>query len=240
MKYVIIMAFNLIFILTIISIVESNNGEKLLKAIPSHIKQSEIGEYCDYNTDCIDFHGLCVDNKCNCESNYKLINGKCEQFDCGSDTDCQEYDINRECDTSYGRCVCKIGFNENYYNQKCKHFCSSHSDCSAVNQICVNNECKCKPNYQLDISRSYCTYFACQKNSDCWSIDNRRVCSDGQCVCDKYYLENDSTMKCVIGGNSNSWLWFVVAFLCVGLVLTIYYVRRRRFRDGFVKLPQSV
>jgi hypothetical protein len=239
-KYMLIMALNIVLILTIITIIESNNGQKLMDAIPTHIRISEIGDYCNYNTDCIDFHGLCVDNKCKCEPNFKLINGKCEEFSCSSDTECQKYDSNRECHTSYGKCVCKIGFNEFYYNQKCNPFCASHSDCAGINQVCVDSQCKCKPNYQLDLARSYCTYFRCHKNSDCWSIDNRRVCIDGECVCDNLYTENYKTMKCVVGGNSNSLLWILMAFVCVGLVLGIYYMRRRRYRDGFVRVPQNV
>jgi uncharacterized membrane protein YgcG len=74
-------------------------------------------------------------------------------------------------------------------------FCSSINDCSKLNQICFNNECKCGPNYKFNSLLGICVYFKCFEDIDCQEFDKNQVC-ENSCVCKQKYIRNVSTKFC--------------------------------------------
>ncbi len=43
----------------------------------------------------------------------------------------------------------------------------SDSICSAIYMRCVDNECKCAPNYKYNVNTNECEYFRCNSSSKC-------------------------------------------------------------------------
>lgn len=211
-------------------------------------QMSAINGHCKYNTDCVDFFTVCFDGKCVCEANYKYNKEYCEPFKCSDDNQCQNYDHNRICNKTSSECVCRLGLSEYYYNGKCQNHCDDNIVCN-VNQFCHNNICKCRLNYILN-SDNFCEHFRCRKNSDCWTVDNNRICVNGECVCVAKHYEDYQSMKCVRNhflipppDARHSWtsLWLIIVSLSVGAVVAVLYLRHKKnqMRNGFASLPQN-
>ncbi len=74
-------------------------------------------------------------------------------------------------------------------------FCDSIQDCSDSNQICLNKECKCGPNYKFNSLLRICVNFKCVNDLDCQEFDNNQVCNNS-CICNRKYIRNVSTNLC--------------------------------------------
>lgn len=55
--------------------------------------------------------------------------------------------------------------------------CFSNSECSGVFQKCVDNWCRCTPNYRWDNKFGLCTYNVCKTDRDCQDYDKYRFCN---------------------------------------------------------------
>ncbi len=87
-------------------------------------------------------------------------------------------------------------------------FCESIRDCSDSNQICLNKECKCGPNYKFNLLLKICVNFKCVNDLDCQQFDKNQVCNNScNCYkCDKKYIRNVSTNLCSVIRETNSYL----------------------------------
>ncbi len=159
---------------------------------------------CSFSSDCHgygDEYQVCVDNLCQCRSNfnYKLdsTHQECDYFFCKSDGDCEDYDKNRICREE---CICSTDFVEEYDTKKCIGMktknCTSYNDCDQ-NQFCINNQCRCQPNYQYSAETEKCEYHLCQYRDDCNQHDSNSECfNDGSCRCDSSYVLDPKTKIC--------------------------------------------
>jgi hypothetical protein len=112
-------------------------------------------------------------------------------------------------------------------------YCKRNSDCSDLNENCVDNECRCAPNYKYNYLSHSCQYSSCTWNSDCQTYDYNRYCSYGTCYCySGYYADYSNGQKCTtINAYSYdfTWVWILVAIvIMLKIFFIIYYVRRRR------------
>ena len=94
---------------------------------------------------------ICAKSRCRCLPDYRFnaTSMVCEKSTCATDEECQEYDTYREC--SSGKCECKVNFSPDILDsQLCKRItdsCLYDSSCATANEVCVKNQCKCKPDY---------------------------------------------------------------------------------------------
>jgi hypothetical protein len=65
--------------------------------------------------------------------------------------------------------------NSSYYLE----YCYSGSSCSGIYARCVDNQCRCAPNYKHNTDTYQCENFKCTLDSDCWNYDYNRYCSYG-------------------------------------------------------------
>ncbi len=109
-------------------------------------------------------------------------------------------------------------------------YCEWNSDCSGIHTRCVDNQCKCAPNYKYNFITNECEYFRCTSSYECWEYDFERYCSYGTCYCNSgYYADFSNGEKCTkINTYDFTWVWILVA---IGIILTIsfiiFYVRKR-------------
>lgn len=190
--------------------------------------------FCYQNFEC-GLNEVCAFETCRCKANYKRNGGYCQRTTCKSNADCWSYDYNRICN-SYGLCDCKYGFAPDAYNDLCEPSCTT---ICGLNEVCVENTCRCKPNYNRDQRWGVCTHFLCRKNSDCYNNhDIHRECVDGLCKCKDGYTENDIDLVCVCGDSYSSYLWFLLILPFI-LVAFVVYCRRTR-KKSLAPIPSLV
>jgi hypothetical protein len=118
--------------------------------IESNIKSSSIiGISCKSWTDCHQSQ-FCVNNKCECEPNYKYDNlsNICKYKWCRFYWDCRKYFFGKfEREKHYA-----INQKTNFCNtrvvlsRKIDYDCTNSGD---YNQICIDSDCERKPNFQM-------------------------------------------------------------------------------------------
>lgn len=173
------------------------NFSAITSTTESYSTQSDgNNDYCDINKDC-SHDRVCVDNYCRCRPNHKWDSERrtCESYNCRSNTECQSYDPNRECNDEYpfnrligSKCICKYGYEEDQKNQKCRKFCLYNYQCdsNALTQetnymTCLDYVCQCKPNFRFNTTTNKCDYFECTKDAECWGNgDDYRECASGK------------------------------------------------------------
>jgi hypothetical protein len=62
-------------------------------------------------------------------------------------------------------------------------YCSWITDCSDLNQKCVDFECRCRANYKYNPGSRKCEYFKCSNSYECQTYDSNRYCNSGKCEC---------------------------------------------------------
>jgi hypothetical protein len=198
-----------------------------------------VEKSCNSIADC-GSNQFCVKNLCECQPNYVFNNftNSCEFKSCNYDEDCNQFDSNRICNTVDGMCdscktYYKIDTNTQFCNTTVGRYCLSNSDCTNYgdnNQVCVDGNCMCKPNYKLDTDLGYCSHHDCIYDSDCQTYDKHRICNFFSCQCDTNYKEDSLTKKCNYYSNSYQLFWLIlipVPIICV--IIAIYLVNKRRF-----------
>ncbi|XP_057337116.1 prion-like-(Q/N-rich) domain-bearing protein 25 [Microplitis mediator] len=172
-----------------------------------------LGEHCMVSEECAVDDSTCVNNKCQCQSNFNPFDKSlCIRIDptkfCFNDQDCQEIQFSR-CE-GY-RCLCK----KNYFPLKSRlcvpmlgGFCRKNSDCIVDKSICEYSSCKCKRHYTAE-GRHMCKPITlgkrCEEDKDCETIPNA-ICSENKiCVCDaNNYAWNISRCTPMLGGSCSA------------------------------------
>jgi hypothetical protein len=168
---------------------------------------------------------VCVDKKCRCKPDYRWERDQCKKMTkCSENNDCQDYDLNRNCDSFngiilcyvktifiellfnfhflIGKCVCKFGYKEQYESKKCieEDECVDSLDCSMNKPRCSGGKCQCWSGYTYDYSLDSCEY------SVSWA----------------YYL------------------WFLMIIPIAIVAFSIYFIcRRRRMTPGAVIISNN-
>ncbi len=193
---------------------------------------------------------FCTKNLCECQPNYEFDDSSlCKFKPCSYDSDCNQFDSNRICNSANGKCEScktyyKIDESTKFCNTTVGKYCSSIYDCIEYqdnNQVCVDNKCYCKQNYKLDTNSVYCSYHSCLHDSDCQTYDKHRICNEGSCECENDYKEDSSSLKCTYGStingsdesnnNGNIWtIFFIITLilLLISVVGTYYYVVKKK------------
>jgi hypothetical protein len=129
-------------------------------------------------------------------------------------------------------------------------YCYWNSDCLGFNTKCVDNKCRCAPNYKYNgLSRS-CQYFSCIWNSDCQTYDYNRYCSSGYCYCySSYYSDYSNGDKCKYSYTPSysytysydyTWVWILVGIVIpLKIALLVIYIQRRRRLVTVVRANQQ-
>ncbi|XP_057333197.1 protein crumbs-like [Microplitis mediator] len=169
-----------------------------------------LGEYCSTNGSCATENSNCIDNRCQCKSQFiPLSSNKCitairEKF-CHTNNDCSEIK-NAEC-TEEKKCSCKLNhaiMNEMACEPLLGELCTTNRDCITANSVCNINKCQCN-RYYVAKSKNQCEPFTlgkpCENNMECFQIPNA-VCSLKKiCDCDKnHYAMDDQTCLPILGG----------------------------------------
>ncbi len=112
-------------------------------------------------------------------------------------------------------------------------YCYWSSDCLDFKTKCVDNKCRCAPNYKYDYSSQSCQYSSCTWNSDCQTYDYNRYCNYGTCYCySGYYADYSNGQKCTYSYSYDyTWVWILVGIVIpLKIAILIFYIRRRRRR----------
>ncbi|XP_008547776.1 prion-like-(Q/N-rich) domain-bearing protein 25 isoform X2 [Microplitis demolitor] len=149
-----------------------------------------LNEFCIDNRDCIVKNSICVDHKCKCNSNFtSKSNNACEPLYlgrfCELDEDCDDI---RHAKCSNNKCSCRA--NNVGLIKECvplvNAFCWNDESCYTNNSVCIDNTCRCKPNFTLTPDKqclpSYLGTY-CKSDLDCRAIKNARCSPNNQCVC---------------------------------------------------------
>ena len=156
---------------------------------------STYGIVCSDSTYCYGFtyaDEKCVDSVCECSPNYKYDtqSGRCLQYSCSNDIECRTYDNNRHC--MRGQCECSHNFKANHTNgDKCdknkvlniksntyNKICFADYTCSESYQRCIDNYCKCKPDYVWDETDQRCKRFTVQTRRVLIALQMRTIRGD--------------------------------------------------------------
>ncbi|XP_014299519.1 prion-like-(Q/N-rich) domain-bearing protein 25 isoform X2 [Microplitis demolitor] len=155
-----------------------------------------LGEFCWRNELCATENSLCINNECQCKSNYLRQSNQCIQMTLGShcknDDACSEVEFSKCTDD-----ICKCSFNYTQIDSRlCAPllggFCQISDDCVSFNALCIHKICKCPP-YFVETSDDKClpAYFkmACTSNEECTRHMKYSKCSSmNMCVCLKTYF----------------------------------------------------
>jgi len=158
------------------------------------------GISCGSDAECSGPNLVCINSKCECNTNYKWdsTERKCQYFDCYHDTDCRAYDNNRVCDLKNNTCVCNKGFTiykgcPDYDSVICQkiqnkinNYCLKDDECQCrgdMNQVCANKldsfgHCKCRPDFRWFSALQLCVNASfCYDSNYCQNFPNDRICS---------------------------------------------------------------
>ncbi|CAG5093662.1 Protein of unknown function [Cotesia congregata] len=161
-----------------------------------------LGGYCSNDRQCVPDNSLCVDNLCQCKTNFApiahynsvnnyqtmlLLSVPLGRY-CRADSECIDKK-HRECSRD-NKCVCKpnhISVNESTCLPVLDGFCITDDDCQPENSFCSNYYCRCKPDF-LAISGDLCVLndlaITCNYLNDCNSFGDYAICSSkNQCEC---------------------------------------------------------
>ena len=162
----------------------------LIILIQQTVSLSKYMKYCISDEYCQSESGLiCKSSICVCATHYNSTSQRCEERRCTTQLDCFTNDKYSMCRN--GRCVCNDRFVLSS-NGKCNirasvnKLCSYSIDC-ALNERCVDNTCRCDPDYHFDTFTNSCQYFNCVTSQiNCSTpYDPHRECSPvrGSCIC---------------------------------------------------------
>jgi hypothetical protein len=110
-------------------------------------------------------------------------------------------------------------------------YCDWNSDCLGFDTKCVDNKCRCAPDYKYDYLSQSCQYCLCTSDSDCQTYDYNRYCSFHHCYCySGYYTDYSNGQKCTYSYDY-TWVWILVGIIIpLKIAILIFYIRRRRRR----------
>ncbi|XP_074095247.1 uncharacterized protein LOC141524953 [Cotesia typhae] len=160
-----------------------------------------IGEFCNSNRECGITNSECVNNKCQCKTQYLpyFNNSECQLAYLGMFCEDSVYCENRIKNTICNDNICEC--NANYFSwedNSCRSlsdlFCENDDKCLKLNALCIDNICHCKPDTVLMKGKCLPRYLGrtCEKTSDCFNI-KYSVCLRNQCICnDGFSLLNQS------------------------------------------------
>jgi hypothetical protein len=61
--------------------------------------------------------------------------------------------------------------------------CNIKTDCSSITEddkvVCVDEVCRCEPNYHWDSTKKICTEYKCKVDTECRDYDINRKCDKG-------------------------------------------------------------
>ncbi len=142
----------------------------------SKICKISVEKPCNSIDDCGN-NQFCAKNLCECQPNYVFDDSLklCRFKSCSHNSDCNQFDSKRICNTANGMCdscnsYYKIDQNTKFCNTTIGKYCSSSYDCTKYydyNQVCVDNQCYCRQNYKLDMDSVFCSYYFCSQDSEC-------------------------------------------------------------------------
>ncbi|XP_053598425.1 cell death abnormality protein 1 [Microplitis demolitor] len=161
-----------------------------------------IGEYCEHDSECFVNGTFCIRNKCSHDpSSISKDNQKHSlpslNEPCKHNADCNE--IKNAVCSENKKCVCKPYYSQ-YNRTRCtslsQDFCSKNRDCLVENSACIDNFCKCKPNF-IKASNHLCILQSSEKfcltDQDCSDLLHTYCSNDRKCVCESNYFSFGST-----------------------------------------------
>ena len=101
--------------------------------------------------------------------------------------------------------------------------------------VCVDSQCYCQPEYQLNPIQKTCIFKMCFSDPDCYTTqDIMRRCVNNNCICDTSYVEDwTNGRKCIYKISVWYWVWvFILVPIAVGVTLFIYLRRRKRMQQA--------
>ncbi|XP_057324142.1 prion-like-(Q/N-rich) domain-bearing protein 25 isoform X1 [Microplitis mediator] len=162
---------------------------------------SILDEICLTNKQCAIKNSYCLNNRCQCRFNFVPVSSKqCAPMSLKRNCECHHdcHNIKNSKCSKNRMCIC----NPNYVavNNVCapilNGFCSTGEVCATTNTICIDNRCKCKPNYQLQPNNDCIPVHlqgSCKLDSDCRLIENSKCSEKKKCICDVSYVKKNET-----------------------------------------------
>lgn len=116
-----------------------------------------------------------------------------------------------------------------------QEYCNTNLVCVGQYQVCYENICYCKVNYQCRYEGCY--YYSCDSDYNCWNYDRNRVCISGSCVCTPGYTADNTeaqvcrdyrtttirttTLKAIKIEYPLLWLWIALPIVIFILIVTV-------------------
>ncbi|CAD6244809.1 GSCOCG00013482001-RA-CDS, partial [Cotesia congregata] len=167
-----------------------------------------LGRQCTKFSDCAPNNAICYGGICECDEYFisksddkclpTLLQKKCRYLD-----DCRNIQFSFCAQNN----LCACSFNYVAVNgTECKPLlrgeCNNTSQCMVDNSICLDNRCRCKPDF-VRSSHTHCIPnrfgAACKKDFDCINVKNSK-CINGKCDCLKNHLFFNSTLCAALLG----------------------------------------
>ncbi|XP_053597987.1 prion-like-(Q/N-rich) domain-bearing protein 25 [Microplitis demolitor] len=153
---------------------------------------------CSSNKECRIENSVCVDNKCQCITNYSSLNNNKSLIGdyCRYDTDCLTLDY-ATCNTDYQECDYIPSYGALTNKSKCVPlvggYCDEYRHCMVDNSICIDNKCECRDPF-ITKSNTECLLTSigkpCKRDID---APNNSVCLNNKCKCKPDYTAMTNT-----------------------------------------------
>ncbi|XP_057326392.1 prion-like-(Q/N-rich) domain-bearing protein 25 [Microplitis mediator] len=155
--------------------------------------------YCSSDEPCATINAVCLDEKCQCKTNYVFQNSKCVpkylNEPCETSADCEE--IKFAVCSEEKTCRCKdryFAFNETNCKLSIGGQCFTEKDCGIKHSNCWFGQCLCQLGY-IAISDEQCIPIElnrfCVNDNECKLITYAECSKDNRCVCKKNYVKTD-------------------------------------------------
>ncbi|XP_008554071.1 prion-like-(Q/N-rich) domain-bearing protein 25 isoform X2 [Microplitis demolitor] len=169
-----------------------------------------LEEPCESKYECGVTNSMCIDNKCQCESQYiPYSNTACKipylGMPCMDDTHCQK-SINYTICNRENECVCNYGYfpkSDHTCGREFNAQCFPDEPCTTNNTICLDNICQCKTNYVFRKRKCVPKHLnePCETSTDCAEITFAECSEEKTCRCkDQYFAFNETNCALSIGG----------------------------------------
>lgn len=194
---------------------ESKNDQKCEKGVKvGHNESCELDSQCKGNLYCHPRTGRCI-----CKETYVWSHDSCKPmalYSCSQDSDCQDRDPNRICNSTTQRCGCRNGYLEPSMGNYCvknkasyNDICNQDSNCGSYLKCYPSGDmrkCLCLPGLKWNSTIKVCYPMEieyCKSDVECQDVDKNRICKQKMdttlkyCQCKDNYMPNYESI-CVL------------------------------------------
>ena len=194
---------------------ESKSEQKCEKGVKvGHNEPCELDNQCKSHLYCYPRTGKCI-----CKKNYVWSQDDCKEMashSCSQDSDCQDRDPNRICNSTTQRCGCRDGYLEPSTGDYCvkkkasyNDTCNQDSDCGHYSKCYQSGDmkkCLCQPGLKWNSVNKSCNEMeieSCKSDVECQDVDKNRICKQKtdttlkRCQCKDNYMPDYKSI-CVL------------------------------------------